>query len=111
MLCYVIPSDTATCNDTSALSLHGALLISVNDTEAPSIACPSNVTVSTDAGKCFATSVNLGAPVTSDNCAVTSVDNNSQVQFLRGSTTVPWTVNDTSGNNANCAQMVTVNVT
>jgi gliding motility-associated-like protein len=63
--------------------------------------------VTTDAGSCFAT-VDLGTPVTGDNCGVASVSNDAPAQFVIGTTTVTWTVTDNYGNTATCEQLVTV---
>ncbi len=92
---------TATCNQT----------VTVNDTQLPTISCPSAVTVSADAGLCTASGVALGAPTTSDNCSVASVTNNAPAIFPLGNTTVTWTVTDGSGNIATCMQTVIVNDT
>jgi gliding motility-associated-like protein len=82
-------------------------LVTVTDDEAPQIACPSDITATTDLGSCFAT-VLLGTPVTSDNCGVASVSNDAPATFSIGTTTVTWTVTDDSGNTSTCEQIVTV---
>jgi hypothetical protein len=81
---------------------------SKDDFEPPTISCPTNITVSTNPGQCVATGVNLGAPVTSDNCGVASVTNNAPAQFPVGTTVVTWTVTDAVGNHTSCQQTVTV---
>jgi len=80
---------------------------SAPDAEPPSIAC-ADITANTDAGQCYATGVDLGTPTTADNCTVASVSNDAPIQFPKGDTVVTWTVTDTSGNTATCAQTVTV---
>ena len=85
--------------------------MTVNDTEAPTITCPANVTVNADAGLCYATGVTLGTPTTSDNCGSSTATSNAPAQFNSGVTIVTWTAVDTSGNTATCAQSVTVNDT
>ncbi|MGH1384861.1 LamG-like jellyroll fold domain-containing protein [Kordia sp.] len=60
---------------------------------------------------CSTNNVNLGTPVTSDDCGVASVTNNAPTVFPVGDTTVIWTVTDTVGNTATCSQLVTVNDT
>ena len=82
--------------------------VTVVDTQAPTIVCPSNVTVSAAGGTCSATTVALGTPTTADNCSVASVTNNAPAIFPLGATTVTWTVVDGSGNLATCTQTVTV---
>lgn len=81
----------------------------VIDGTPPTITCPDDVVVSTDAGVCFATGVDLGTPVTGDNLSgVDSVTNDAPAQFPKGETTVTWTVTDKAGNFATCEQKVTV---
>ncbi|MBL1279261.1 MAG: HYR domain-containing protein [Fluviicola sp.] len=83
-------------------------IVTVNDTEAPTIVCPANITVSNDAGTCDATGVALGTELTFDNCAVASVTNDAPATFPLGNTTVTWTVTDAAGNSSTCTQVVTV---
>ncbi|MCX6233222.1 MAG: HYR domain-containing protein, partial [Bacteroidetes bacterium] len=90
--------NTATCQQT----------ITVTDNQIPSITCPANVTVTTDPGQCFATDIELGAPVVNDNCQVASVTNNAPAQFNVGITTIIWTVIDIYGNSNTCEMTVTV---
>lgn len=74
----------------------------------PLITCPVDITVSTDAGQCGASSVSLGSPTVSDNCSGEIVTNDAPAIFNLGSTTVTWTVTDAAGNSATCSQVVTV---
>ncbi|WP_242158526.1 HYR domain-containing protein, partial [Aestuariivivens sediminis] len=90
--------NTATCN----------FDVVVIDNEDPTITCPANVSVSADAGLCTASGVNLGTPVTDDNCSVASVTNDAVEPFALGDTIVTWTVTDGSGNSVTCEQTVTV---
>ena len=90
--------NTATCSNT----------VTVLDNQAPTITCPANITVNTDANICFATGVNLGTPVTADNCTVASVTNNAPSVFPLGTTTITWTAVDQAGNSSTCTQTVTV---
>ena len=66
------------------------------------------MTVSADAGECHASGVDLGTPVTADNCGVSTVTNDAPAPFPAGDTTVTWTVTDVSGRTATCPQTVTV---
>ncbi|MCK9639665.1 MAG: HYR domain-containing protein [Prolixibacteraceae bacterium] len=83
--------------------------ISVIDTQAPVFtSCPANLTVNTDAGKCYATGVNLGVPTATDNCSSVTITNNAPVQLPTGVNLVTWTATDACGNKTTCAQTVTV---
>src|SRR5690606_32044803 len=77
------------------------------DTSAPSITCPADLNISTDTNNCTASSVALGTPTTSDNCAV-SFSNDAPSVYPIGDTTVTWTATDGAGNTATCTQTVTV---
>ncbi len=78
------------------------------DTEDPTITCPPDVEVYADEGEVFATNVDLGTPVTGDNCGVATVTNNAPESYPIGVTTVTWTVTDICGNETTCEQTVTV---
>ena len=52
-------------------------IVTVEDNEDPLITCPADIVVDTDAGLCTASGVNLGSELTSDNCGIASVVNNS----------------------------------
>src|SRR5665648_535255 len=78
------------------------------DTQNPTIICPPNVYTFPDAGKCTASGLNIGTPITEDNCSVESVTNNAPVVFPMGNTLVIWTVTDGNGNKATCTQTVNV---
>ncbi len=83
-------------------------LVVVTDIELPTIICPTDVAVNTDADECTASGVILGTPTTDDNCTVANVTNDAPAIFPIGTTTVIWTVTDGSGNIATCEQLVTV---
>ena len=82
--------------------------ITVQDTIKPTITCPQDITVPADRGNGYASGVDLGTPITFDNCGVLSVTNNAPDRFQLGDTPVTWTVTDRSGNTATCTQKVTV---
>jgi len=84
------------------------LHLTIQDVQDPAITAPLNVSVNADNGKCYATNVNLGIPVTSDNCGVAAITNNAPANFLVGETTITWTVTDTHGRTATASQTVTV---
>ncbi|MBX9807552.1 MAG: HYR domain-containing protein [Flavobacteriaceae bacterium] len=87
--------------------------VNIVDTTPPTITCPANVVVNANTGLCYATGVNLGTPVTADNCGVASVSNNALTQFPTGQypigvSTIIWTVTDYKGLTSTCLQTVTV---
>jgi hypothetical protein len=82
--------------------------VTVNDNQNPTITAPSAVTVNADNGVCKAGNVNLGSPVTGDNCGVQSTTNDGLASYPVGNTTVTWTVTDINGNTATATQTVTV---
>ena len=101
---------TWTITDASNNSTQCEQIVNVTDDQAPVITeCAAPVTVSADAGVCFATQVNLGMPVATDNCdSELSMENNAPETFELGETTVTWTITDASGNSVECTQTVTV---
>jgi hypothetical protein len=98
-----------TAIDTQGNTTNATQLVIVNDTELPSIACLAAVTVSTDAGQAYASGVNLGTPVTSDNCGVAAVTNDAPANFPIGTNAVTWTVIDLHGNVRTCVEQIIVN--
>ena len=99
---------TWTAFDPSGNSNTCTQLVIVRDVQPPSITGPTNVTVSANTGHSYASGVPLGAPVTSDNCAVAGVTSNAPAQFPVGTNVVTWTATDASGNTNTCAQLVIV---
>ncbi|HLO92001.1 MAG TPA: HYR domain-containing protein, partial [Lentimicrobium sp.] len=98
-----IHGNTATCTMT----------VMVNDTEAPQIICPEDITIGTNAENCSA-NVTVPAPEASDNCGIESLTNdfngtaNASGNYPIGTTVVTWTVTDLQGNMATCTMSVTV---
>ncbi|HYV86561.1 MAG TPA: HYR domain-containing protein [Patescibacteria group bacterium] len=85
--------------------------VQVNDVENPSIGCPADIVVPTDAGLCSAV-VGYPAPTAFDNCGVTvGTDIPSGSIFPKGTTTVHALATDPSGRTATCSFKVTVNDT
>ena len=99
---------TWTVTDGSGRKATATQIITVTDTENPIITVPQTVSVNADAGKCTATGVILGIPVTSDNCAIAAVTNNAVEPFSPGNTIITWTVTDRSGNSSTATQVVIV---
>lgn len=89
-----------------------AQVITVNDTQVPTITC-SNASAAATPGTCSG-NVTVPAPVVSDNCAVTSIVNsfngtsNASGVYPVGTTNVLWTIRDAAGNTATCTSVVTV---
>ena len=97
------------------------VVVATVDTIDPTITCIANVVANTGdngMGDCT-TTVDLGSPVTDDNCSVASVVaqvNGTDIDphsyaFSIGPTTVTWIVTDGSGNITSCEQTVTVEAT
>ncbi|MBK9453141.1 MAG: HYR domain-containing protein [Bacteroidetes bacterium] len=83
--------------------------VMVRDTILPSIVCPANISLAADSSICGAVATWV-VPVGLDNCSgvTTSGTHTSGSTFPDGSTTVTYTVVDTSGNTISCAFTVTV---
>ncbi len=97
-----------TVTDVNGNSSTCAQLVTIVDNESPTIICATGVSTNPDAGSCAASNVNLGTPVTNDNCGITSVTNNAASAFGIGTSTVTWLVIDVNGNSTSCTQLVTV---
>jgi subtilisin-like proprotein convertase family protein len=111
------PKGTMTVNctvsDAAGNDASCSFTVTVNDTQAPTITCPANVTQSTAPNQCQA-AVSYPAPTASDNCPGVGTpvcDPASGSFFPKGTTTVNCTVTDASGNSASCSFTVTVNDT
>lgn len=98
---------TWTATDGSGNTATVTQTVTVADTTYPTITAPAAITLNAN-NSCVAYNVNLGSPVTADNCSVASVTNNAPTTYLVGTTTVTWTVTDSSGNATSVDQLVTV---
>ena len=76
-------------------------VVTVKDAEKPKITAPADVTINADAGKCTASGVALGTPITSDNSSVATFTSDAVEPFTLGSTTVTWTVMNWFKDNCN----------
>ncbi len=98
--------------DAVGLSVSCLFTVTINDTQAPSISCPLNISKGTDPGLCTAV-VSYANPTSSDNCAGTTLSLISGIAsggiFPKGPTQVRWRVTDASGLSASCSFTVTVN--
>jgi hypothetical protein len=106
-------TNTVTCTATDAAGniVNCNFTVTVNDTEPPTITCPTDIVTNTAAGTC--SQVVGFVPVVNDNCPdVTFVcAPASGSTFAQGATPVTCTATDASGNTTNCIFNVTVNDT
>ncbi|MCH7411310.1 HYR domain-containing protein, partial [Belliella sp. DSM 111904] len=102
-----ITNVTWTATDASGNITKAIQQIEVVDLTSPVITAPASIVVATNAN-CEAVGVELGTPVVSDNCSVMMVSNDAPARYPIGSTTVTWTVIDTSGNLSSATQEVVV---
>ncbi|MBK8643244.1 MAG: HYR domain-containing protein [Saprospiraceae bacterium] len=107
-----VTTNTFKVTDAGGLTATCSFTVTVNDTEAPQITCPNNITVSTDAGLCTAV-VNYTTPVGTDNCPGVTTARiaglASGAAFPKGTTTVTYEATDAGGVKASCSFTVTVN--
>jgi len=80
--------------------------ITVVDTTTPTIISPQDITA--EAIDPTMNYIEIGELVASDSVAIGSITNDKPIAFLMGSTTVTWTVTDTSGNISQTTQVVTL---
>ncbi|PKP29514.1 MAG: hypothetical protein CVU00_15245, partial [Bacteroidetes bacterium HGW-Bacteroidetes-17] len=102
--------------------------VTVFDTQAPTLTCPTNITQNTDAGQCTA-SITVPNPTISDNCGgvggislltwemtgattgnspTTGVNYVGSRTFNAGVTTITYYAEDAAGNSSTCSFTVTV---
>ena len=99
---------TLTITDAAGNTSSGDALVKVLDFIAPEIAAPASVSMIVKEGEVPV--VELGSPVTRDNCGVLAVTNNAPELFEEGLTIVTWTAVDNSGNEATIVQEVEITV-
>src|SRR5207237_8428831 len=94
--------------DASGNTTACSFTVTINDTEAPKITCPANITVQTDCSGVKA--VTYATPAATDNCGTPSVvcAPASGSSFALGTTPVTCTGTDASGNHTSCSFNVTV---
>lgn len=102
---------TWTATDASGNTTTCTQTVTVNDTEAPSINCPGNITVNNTTNQCGA-NVSFAATA-SDNCGTANITYSpaSGSFFAVGTTSVTATADDGHGNTTSCTFTVTVNDT
>jgi len=96
---------TYTITDLSGNSVDCSFTVTVEDNQAPNLACPEDVTVFTTPGTCDAPAV-WDAPVLTDNCPggmITSQSHTSGSTFPIGTTEVTYTAVDAAGNTTTCS--------
>jgi gliding motility-associated-like protein len=104
---------TVTADDGNGNTASCTFDVILTDITLPAIACANDTTVNNDAGLCNAT-INLGIPVASDDCGITSLLNDfngtsdASDTYPIGATTVTWTATDGSSNTNTCTMVVTV---
>lgn len=101
---------TLVVTDSAGATNDDTMVLEVQDTTAPVIQCPANVTLEAN-GACQATYG--GPPATAtDSCddspVVTSVPPLPATFSGLGDHAIPWTATDESGNTATCTQTVTI---
>lgn len=101
---------TVTSTDEATNQSTCTTTFTVNDTTAPQITCPANITVSAPSGACSAT-VNYTTPSATDACGTANVVclPASGSSFPSGQTTVTCTATDPSNNQSQCTFTITVN--
>ncbi|APG59408.1 HYR domain-containing protein [Christiangramia salexigens] len=102
---------TYTVKDINGNVATESFTVTVNDTEAPTIECPQDITMIVEIGT-TATVVEYTEIITTDNCDGTTVELTSGLasgeEFPLGTTTVTYTVTDAAGNSTSCNFTVTV---
>ncbi|HEX2898333.1 MAG TPA: HYR domain-containing protein, partial [Bacteroidia bacterium] len=102
--------NTFVATDASGNSTSCSFVVTVVDAEAPTVACPANISVANDPGLCSAV-VTFSASA-ADNCPGVSLAQTSGgasgSAFAVGTGTVVFQATDASGNTATCSFTVTV---
>ena len=104
-----VTTNTFEVTDGSGNSASCSFTITVTDNQAPTITCPNNITVDTDAGLCTASGLSLGNALVADNCNGSIVPtHNGSEPYIRGINNITWSADDGNGNISTCLQTVTV---
>ena len=103
---FPVGTTTVTCTDTPSASTC-SFTVTVNDTQPPTITCPTDVTA---VGGVGGTVVTFSPPTASDNCpgVTAACVPPSGSTFPPGSTSVTCTATDAAGNTATCSFNVVV---
>ena len=98
-------SVTWTATDGAGNSSTAKQLVLVQDTVAPVVTAPANVTAEATGSQ---TSVALGTATASDTVGVVSLVSDAPATFPVGATTVTWTAKDVAGNTGTAQQTITI---
>ncbi|MBI2861022.1 MAG: HYR domain-containing protein [Chloroflexi bacterium] len=96
---------TWTATDAAGNVVTGTQEVIVQDTTAPMVTPPADVTAPATGN---VTTVEIGAATATDAVGVVSLSNDAPAGFSMGTTTVTWTAVDEAGNTGTAAQQVTV---
>ena len=83
-------------------------IVTVLDSIAPELTCPTDAVLFLDASSCEIVSPDIGTPAVGDNCDILSTTNDLIDPLALGIHTITWTSTDTSGNVSTCSQLVEV---
>jgi hypothetical protein len=105
-----ITTVTCTATDSDGNMSQCSFAVTVNDAQAPSITCPSNIVMAAARPGDATVIVSYAAPAASDFCDTPTVvcTPPSGAAFPTGTTTVTCTASDTSGNSTSCSFTVAV---
>ena len=96
---------TWTAKDANNNSISKDQKIMVQDTIAPVVTPPANMTVQATGAM---TSVNIGTATATDAVGVVSLTSNAPAGYPLGTTTVTWTAKDAAGNTGTATQTITI---
>ncbi|MCK9613651.1 MAG: HYR domain-containing protein [Bacteroidales bacterium] len=99
---------TLTATDVNGNISSCIAVVTVLDTIKPIITCPGNIYTNSVPGTCNISGIILGFPTYTDNCIISSVENNELAVYQVGTTLVTWTISDVFGNVTTCIQTVYV---
>jgi hypothetical protein len=102
-----------TAKDPSGNTKTCSFTITINDTQAPTITCPTNIVLPRDAGVCDYGTATYGQPTVTDNCGFAAVTQTgglpSGSTFPVGTTIISFESIDNAGNTSTCSFNVTIN--
>jgi len=103
---------STTLSDGNSVGLTQNVAVIPSDTVPPTVIPPLNIQVDSDPGSCDAVLAlsDVGTPTTSDNCSISSVENdNPTLTFVNGVNVLTWIVTDSASNTSTVTQTITVN--